>query len=216
MPRQRPTVLTVMGILNIVLGSLFVLCNICGGIGLLFGASGQGRQFQGGPNPFAEINELFNFLQAEIPSFVVIKVCELVVSLLASVLLVIAGIGLLSVRNWGRILSIAYSVIGILVTLGSLVFTLAIVNPATERFINARLAIGGQPGMNNTAFNSIVTVFSAVISMAYAIVLLIMMLLPSVSATFAGRSRTDDYDLDRPDDEDDLGRERRRGEEWHE
>jgi hypothetical protein len=213
MTRRRPTILTVMGTLNIVFGSIFLLCNLCCGMWLLLLSSDEAQAglFQDGRHQLAELIEKHAFFRANVPGFTTVEVVKVAVGLVACVLLIIAGIGLLNVKSWGRLLSLAYSILGILVTLGDLVFTLALVNPAEERFLQGRL----NPG--NAALNNVFSVLGAIIGMAYPVVLLIMMLLPSVSIALAGRARAEDYDPDRREDEDDdLGRERRRREEGQE
>jgi hypothetical protein len=217
MARRRPAVLTVMGILNIVFGSLGLLCNLCAGLSLLLSLGGamQAGQGQGGGNPFGEDPEMVAFLRAEVPGYAAVRVIQVVVGLATCVVLILAGIGLLKMQRWGRMLSIAYSIVGILVTLGSLVYTLALVNPAMGRFLAGRVAVNNLNSTQLLAIINVVTVAVAILSMAYDVILLIMVLLPSVSAAFAGRPQ--DYDLDRQDDEDDdLGRERRWREEGHE
>jgi hypothetical protein len=223
MARQRPAVLTVMGILNLVFGSLGLLCGLCGGIGFLFilGGAGQGGAgFGGGPNPFAAEADKWRFMSQEIPAFPAVRIGELVVGFLFSTCLIVSGIGLLNMRGWGRVLALLYSLFTILLTLGSLIFTLAVVNPVQQRWIlDFRRRNPGAPTndlLTDPTLVNILTVVGAVLSMIYAIVLLITMLLPSVSAAVAGRSPAADYDLDRGEDDDDLGRERRRRQEWNE
>jgi hypothetical protein len=209
-----------MGILNIVFGSLFLLCNLCVGVVLLVavGGSAQGGLFGPAENPFPD---MWNFMKAEVPAFAALTIGEVIANVLLSGCLIVAGIGLLGVQAWARALSIAYSVLTILTKIGSLIFTLAVVNPATARweqdYLRRHGLIGQASATGDAAFNNLLSVIGAVIGMAYAIVLLIMMLLPSVSASFAGREPAREYDLDRGDeDEDDLGHERRRREGWDE
>ncbi len=220
MARKRPTVLTVMGILNIVLGSLFLLCGLCGGVFLLaaFGGALDAKMFPGGVNP---LSDMWNFMKAEVPGFAVFTIAEMVVSMVLSVTLVVAGIGLLGFRNWGRVLSILYGIVTIVVKVGSLVFAIAVVNPATARWQqdfqrrHGGAAGMGQQNMGDSYMNNISSVFGTAVSMTYGIVLLIIMLLPTVSAAFARKYKADDYDVDRRDDEDDdLRRERRPREDW--
>ena len=107
-------------------------------------------------------------------------------------------------------LSIAYSILTILEKLGSLVFALALVNPAQARWAldYQRRHPGFEANVGNNPGECWCKVIGVVICLAYANVLLMMMLLPSVSAAVDARGRPDDYDLDRPEDEDDLGRDR--------
>jgi hypothetical protein len=207
-----------MGVLNIVFGSLYLLCNLClGGLLLLmFGGSIDAKAFPGGINPF---KDMWDFMQVEVPAFAVVTIGEIIANFALSVMLIIAGIGLLKVQSWGRALSIAYGVLTILVKLADIAFTIAVVNPATERWqqdFQRRHGVA-MAGQGDAYMNNIGWLVGVILSMGYGVVLLIMMLLPSVSAALAGPSRTEEYDLDRRDDlDDDLERERRRHEEWPE
>jgi hypothetical protein len=211
MARKRPAALTVMGILNIVFGSFGLICGICSGFGLLVDVSklAQGGQFQNGQNPFAETAAMQAFLRDQVPGYAAFQVVQVGQTLVLGLLLIIGGIGLLQIQSWGRVLSIVYSVIDIVATLASLLYTLALVNPATERFFQGK----PQPLGNATVLN-LISIFGAIIGVAYAVVLLIMMLLPSVAAAFARKHPADEYDLDRREEEDDLQRERRPRQEW--
>jgi hypothetical protein len=206
-----------MGILNIVFGSLFLLCNLCAGIILMVFLSSD--TFPGSVNPIAD---MWTFMKREVPAFAVVNVGQMAVGFCLSVVLIVAGIGLLYVKRWGRVLSIFYSLAAIVIQIGGLIFTLAIVNPATERWQQDFLRRHGGPMMRrdafgNSALNNVSAAGGAVVGMIYAIVLLIMMLLPSVSVALAAGRGPDNYDRGRYDDEeDDLGRERRRQEDWHE
>src|SRR5262249_39621715 len=131
MAEKRPTVLTVMGILNIVLGSLFLLCNLCGGVVVLMMASGSKMFEVQGIDVFGD---MWNFMKREVPAYPAITFGSLALNLVVDILLLIAGIGLLNVRSWGRVLSLIYSVITILMQIGMAIFTIAIVNPATARW----------------------------------------------------------------------------------
>jgi hypothetical protein len=211
MARKRPTVLTVMGILNIVFGSLFLFCNLCNGIGYVFLFAGPGLgAFQGKDNPFGELKELMDFWQNQVPGFAAVKVTEVVVGLVANTALLLGGIGLLKVKNWGRVLSILYSILEILVKVGSLIYTFTILNPATKRFLEGKARGAGRPQPGESLAEDIATIAVTGVLLAYALVLLIMMLLPSVSAAMAASTTTGDYEMDRQEDEDEyLERERR-------
>ena len=219
MARPRPTSVTVMGILNIIFGSLFLLCYLCNGVSLIMQSSNRGGGFGGANDPGVE---LMNQMQAEIPGFMAYQVGSSLLHLTLSILLLTSGIGLLNMANWARILCIFYAILTILSQIGALIFQLAYVNPAMNRWQQEFIARQGAAGRmgaadptGNVAMSNVQSVGGAVIGMIYAIVLLVIMLLPSVSAAFAGRSVYRDDDRERyEDDDEDLGRERRRRDEY--
>jgi hypothetical protein len=174
-----------MGILNIVLGSLFLLCYLCNGVSLLMQTSNLNQG--GGNDPGAE---LILQLQEEIPGFMVYQVSSSLLHLALSILLLTSGIGLLNVQRWARLGSIVYAVVTILVEIGALIYQLAFVNPVMNRVLEdilrrQHLRPGGGPPISGliTIIN-VVTVIVQILLMVYAIVLLIMMLRPSTAAAF--------------------------------
>ena len=52
---------------------------------------------------------------------------------------------------------------------------------------------------NDPTMNNVTGLFGEVLSTVYAVILLIMMVLPSVRAAFAGRQPADEFDRDRYD-----------------
>jgi hypothetical protein len=188
MVTKRPTVLTVMGILNIILGSLFLLCTLCTGIFVLMMVNRSSIFDVRGVNV---LGDMWDYMKREVPAYPAVTIGSVVEGLLADTLLVIAGIGLLNMQSWGRVLSIIYSVTTILMQVFTLIFTLAYVNPATERWQQdfARRVGGGIPagGMGgDSTLNNIGSLVGTFFAIAYAVVLLIMMLQPRVGAAFAG------------------------------
>ncbi len=204
MARQRPTAVTVMGILNIVFGSLSLLCLACSGIILLIMANQSGLG-----NP---VLELFEAMRREIPGYVPVTILSLTLGVLMAVLLIVAGIGLLNMRGWGRVLSIVYGIVTILTQIGAMIYQFAYVNPAMQR-VHENLPPAFRGGMSgDPTFNAIMSMLGAILGMVYAIVLLIMMLLPGVSAAFGrgGDNSGERYGHDRPEEGDDYERRRRR------
>jgi hypothetical protein len=197
-----------MGILNIVFGSIFLLCYVCSGLSLVTNAgAGGGGGFGGGMDQAA----MWNFMTNEVPGYVAFSAGNVLLNLLASILLLTSGIGLLNMRSWARVGSIVYSILTILMQIAALVYQLAFVNPAMTRFFREFAGRGGLPDMS--PFMTIITVISVivyVILMIYGIILLIVMLNPRVSAAFAGHAPVGEYEAERPDDGDDYERRRRR------
>jgi len=178
-----------MGILNIIFGSLFLLCYLCNGVSLIMQSSNRGGGFGGANDPGVE---LMNQMQAEIPGFMAYQVGSSLLHLTLSILLLTSGIGLLNMQRWARAGSIVYAVVTILVEIGALIYQLAFINPVMNRVLEdilrrQRVGPGGGPPISGliTIIN-VVTVIVQILLMVYAIVLLIMMLRPSAAAAFGG------------------------------
>jgi len=96
---QRPISVNVFGILNIVFacfGILGTVASLC----LLFGAAASN-------NPVAKV------IQENATYMAYLKVM-IPVGILASITLLVAGIGLLMLKNWARYLSIGFGIYGVL------------------------------------------------------------------------------------------------------
>jgi hypothetical protein len=176
-----------MGILNIVFGSLFLLCYLCNGVQLIMQSSGKAGGFGGANDPGVE---LANQMQAEIPGLMVHQVSTTLLHLALSVLLLSSGVGLLNMQHWARVGSIVYAVVTIILEIGNLIYQLAFINPVMKRVLEDMLrrdhrGPGGGPEIG-TLMNiiTVITVIVYILLMVYAIVLLIMMLRPSVAAAF--------------------------------
>src|SRR5436309_1238936 len=107
MPRQRPPVLTTMGILNIVFGSIFLLCFLCDGGQFAINSSSARRPRAIFRDPAAEVLQA---LQAEVPGYTAFQVSRILFSMGLAILLLTAGIGLLNMQRWARVGSIVYAI----------------------------------------------------------------------------------------------------------
>lgn len=222
MNKQRPTAVTVMGILNIIFGALFLLCFLCSGASLLMQMSGARMGGGGLGDANDPTAQMWNFMKTEIPGFMAVQVASLVVHLLLTLLLLMSGIGLLNMQGWARIGSIFYAITSILVEIASLFYQLVYVNPAMNRWLQRelqRIRVPGAPPAPDVSFfataMNVGSIIGAVILVSYGVVLLIMMLLPKVSAAFAGGGRVETY-KERDEEYYDEGFERRRREDWSE
>jgi hypothetical protein len=208
MPRKRPAAVTTLGVLNIVFGSLGLVGSLC--CGTVFGIvySAARTPTPGGLN-LAE--ELLN-----VRPFVTYSIMQMLFSVLLSLLMLISGIGLLTVQNWGRILALITSTLTIFLSFAALIYLFVFVNPALEeyqRWANQRINQWEQarfgrgfvmrptpPPMGDPVLVTISSVFNAVLNVGYSVVVIIVLLLPHVSATFSGRSPREEF---APDDDDD-------------
>ena len=161
----RPTIVTVFGVLNI----LFALL---GGFGILATAAMLSMQ-DTSSNPVMQIMK-------DSPAFAAWMKLSLPLGVLSCVAVLVAGIGLLLMKSWGRVLSIAYGIFSIVFGLAGLaVNVLFLLRPLLEQASReqgpqAMAAIGGAVG----------GVMGGCIGMIYPILLPFFMTRPKVVAAF--------------------------------
>jgi hypothetical protein len=163
---QRPTAVTVFGILNIVFAA-FGLFGVLASV-LLFTAFGANSN-----NPVLQIVR-------DSPAYAAWMKFSVVQGLVASGVLLAAGIGLLMLKPWARILSIAYGIYAILMILvGTVVNYLFLVQPMMDQ---ARGMHG--PEMMGAMSGAVGSMFGSCFGLIYPILLLIFMTRQNVAAAF--------------------------------
>jgi hypothetical protein len=219
MARRRPTVVLVFGILNIVFGAIGFLCLGLGAIGMV--AAGQLAKGIPGADPLEQIQRM----NREIPGYTAILTAQIGCQLLLTLVLLASGIGLLFMKPWARWAAILFSWATIVLSLAGLVFSLAVVNPTQQR-VQAQMLnemrirnpgnLGG-PGTpppmgaldpkSQEIIGAASAILGAVISVGYALALLLALSGRSVAAAFASqpprRRRLDrERELEEEEDED--------------
>jgi hypothetical protein len=111
LPPRRPTSVTVLAVLHLVFGGFGLLFGLCSGVMLAVGPV----NFVPAPPPGAATKTPFptdlaarqqRFLEQKIPYYKAITAGQIVVWLIFSGILIVAGIGLFGLRPWSRTLSI--------------------------------------------------------------------------------------------------------------
>ena len=200
MKPERPIVVLVLAILNIIFGSLGTLAMCCVGamtvfLGVVFSNAPAGAK----PPPFPPDVLVY---------FAIVVVSHLVMSLL----LLASGIGLLNMRAWARRASIAYGIVTIAMSIINMPVSIVFVAPQMEKWQKAvqeeaqkqqRQGQGIRYQSNQSPLaNAASSIGGAIIGMAYAIALLVVKFLPQVRDAFEGRRARRRVDWDRePDDE---------------
>ncbi len=191
-PRNRPTALVVLGILNLVLGALGIVGGLCGAASLaILPALGSAIPTPPqGPNPFNEISRMYD----GIPGFYWISAFQIVVQVALAILLLVAGIGLLQMKPWSRSACFIYAAAMIVVTLLGTAFTAILVTPAVQKWSvefqeKMRAQAGGQPVpavpfMMNGPTSTFMTAMSSLLWLAYPIALFIVLTRPSIKQVF--------------------------------
>jgi hypothetical protein len=128
---KRPAIITVVGILNTIFGSLGLLSIICCGPFSFFDTqqlmkamapqAAAAAQQPGNENPMANMKD--------VPGYMTFVSAGLAVSALTGSLLLASGIGLLRMKRWGRALGFTYAIVGILWGSGAAVINQKLVGP---------------------------------------------------------------------------------------
>jgi hypothetical protein len=175
---QRPTPVTIFGILNIIFGVLGILSIF--GMLALFAIIGSDSD-----NPVIQAMQTNPAIQVmKNPSYAAYFKFSMVLGLAACVVLLISGIGLLKFKPWARMLCIIYGVYGIISVIGSSIANYYfLIQPmlqkaATEQGPDAAGAMGGITGGT----------YGSCIGIIYPVCLLYFMTRPNVIAAFNSSS----------------------------
>lgn len=200
--QKRPAPVTVIGYLNIIFGILWILGFLCGGLGLLmlvaiFNSTAIDAEPEGKWSK-EMLQTLINSHIEHIPYITEVTVAEVLFLFAMTLLLLIAGIGLLRMKSWARKACIFYGVVTLLVYLALLGYNIAVVSPnmgAVKDDLTDWLANNPNPkgqtinplGDSSAGANIISTSVGTCLWSIYPIIVLILMLLPSVAAAFHPR-----------------------------
>ena len=150
-----------------------------------------------------EMQERMEKLQREkLPGYPATQYLSLGFDMVLSILMIVGGIGLVMMKSWGRMLSLAYAGLSILYHIYSLVYAYAFVVPLLNTFFEEEAARNKALAPMVSAMKAVVIaspVLGAIV-VIYPIVVIIIMMLPSVSAAFRAKP-----ELEAPADEYDEG-----------
>jgi hypothetical protein len=216
MRRIRTTPILVIAILHLTGGTVGLLSSICTCGSLLIVDSFSSLMpapptfptRPGQPSPLLtppNANEVMKYLNDNVPGFRAFTIGGLAISFLLDILLLSAGIGLLKMQPWARWLSLVYAAISILFRVGSFIYQLGWVLPATQALYAKFMAATGLSSL--MIISSGAGAVGTLLVVIYPIAVIIVMLLPSTAAAFRGELpvRNDDrneneeeeYDEDR-------------------
>jgi hypothetical protein len=208
MRRARPAAVLVIAILHFVGGGIGILYDLCGLAGQVLKTAIMSGSFGPMPQNNGQLGSMQD-LETRIPGYQAMQYAQLSAGLVLSGFMIVAGVGLVQMRPWGRFLSIVYAVVSIVTHIGEDIYNFGYVVPGMQSLM--RDAAAKEPQLAKTGFGSMMESFVMIgpalqaLLIIYPIVVLIIMLLPSVRAAFlappvAPRS-ADDFDEDEPDEE---------------
>jgi hypothetical protein len=193
MPLQRPLSVTVLGVLHLVFGVLGLIC----------GAAGLGFQSTGGQKQMTELlkqqlpdqkedwefAERFNEgVEGLLPWYRTYEAVTSVVDLGISLVLVVAGLGLLRMAPWGRTASFLYVALSLATQTAAIVVDAAVLTPAQNRWLDAeeQRDPAQKTRVDANRSNLAETIGPSLIGFAYPVIVLIILTRPSVAAAFRG------------------------------
>lgn len=203
------TAATVMGVLNIIFGSLGLLGTICGGVAMIglfamFSAAKGNMK----PGEAEKVNELISLFLDNIPGFVPFLAITYIIGFILALGQLISGIGLLKMNEWARKMSLGIAAVAILVQLGSLGFTIAVLQPGVEKAQQAIMAEARKQNPNAPAVppqNPLASIGGSVIGsifgLIYPIATFIVLMNPGVVAAFQGKRKVQGRYEEPEDDE---------------
>jgi hypothetical protein len=188
--RRPPAPVTVLGILHLVGGGLGLLSGICGGLYQLASSASGGSPFGLAAAQQGAAGVVMKAIE-NVPGQKAVTAVQLVVDLALSVMLVVAGIGLLRMRPWARSLSLVYAPLSILFHIFSLVWALGFVMPVVQEVVAAELAKNPPPQDAAALMGARIGMIAGLlgqVTVIYPIVVLCILLSPSVAAAFRGEA----------------------------
>lgn len=186
---NRPTSVTVIAILQLVFGGLCGILTICGGAMQATGFSDKmNQQNQGlGNNEQLQVQkDLQKKMEDAQPS----KILSLGGPMVITLMMILSGIGLLSMQTWARTLALLYGGVHIAFILFNTAFYFLVTMPAiTKAFESIKIANEQQ----RTIYESmkimlVVGGLMQLIVLIYPIIVLTLMSRPKVAAAFRGES----------------------------
>lgn len=187
---QRPAPVIIVAVLNFLFGGMGLFGSFCGAFAVLvmpallqsLPAPPAG---QPGPKDLAAVFD-------SIPGYYPFMIGSLLLSLVMSVVLIAAGVGLLQMRSWGRTATLVFAVYTVLSTAAGLVYSITYVNPAMEKWvaqIQAKAGPGAPPPNPAGNIGGVVGgIVGALFNFGFAILVFVLLNLPDVRRAFARAS----------------------------
>jgi hypothetical protein len=197
MKKDLPVIVLIVAILHFVGGGLSLLFDCVGAVSLASGGGTALIKKTGIPTTApgqAEPVDMEALMRERVSSFTAFSIARLVFDTILSVMLIVAGIGLLKLQSWARSLSIAYALLSILFHLGEVAYNYAFLVPVTIEGI--RLSYEGMPEPQRSQLLQMMPVMSAfmwfvplfhLLYVIYPIIVLILLTRKRVVEAFAGR-----------------------------
>ncbi|HEV3236893.1 MAG TPA: hypothetical protein VGZ25_07885 [Gemmataceae bacterium] len=196
MKRARPAIIMVFAILHLVFGGLGIFIDICSGITQ---ASGGAKVFTVGNNPqqVEQQQTIQTTIEDRLPAYKAYMYGSLAVSFFLSTSLLVAGIGLLSMKPWARILSLVYAFVSLLEKIVRVIYSVMFLLPVYDEILTKLAEDRNQPFLaTGMKFGLILGVAMIFVTMIYPLAVLIAMLTSTARKAMQPGSPGDQNSLD--------------------
>jgi len=154
---------------------------------------------------FDELDEQGQFLAREVPHQSMVMLAINVVLVIASLALLVSGVGLLIMRPWGRMLCLAAALVLATVTTAEIIYDVIFLVPATKKFdehLEKKRVAQKQAAPPMSKMDAVVFVLAltALLGVGYPILAIVVMMTAPVRAAYAG-APADEHDRYRSDDD---------------
>jgi hypothetical protein len=201
---KKPVGLMVFGILNIVIGSLGLLCNVCAGVQTFTGNAFQptpAQQAKGVPFSAEDLTKKLQArLDAEVPHNTKITVAQLAILMILCVVLIFGGVSLIRAKPIARFLCTTFCVGVILLEIAALAYYFVSTKPVADAWLAHDIPPDTPPVVANAMAVGLIVgvILGALFWIGYAIILLIYVMLPgtgrALTGASSGQSAEDIYD----------------------
>jgi hypothetical protein len=140
--RERPAAVLVIAILQFVGGGLGLLQDVSGAVMQATGAGqSMAKAFTPPAPPGGKPVEAFDadaFMKERIPHYSIYLWSHFTLDTLLCLLMILSGIGLLQMKQWGRRLAFGYAAYSILLRLWTVLYTVLFINAVTVEMVTAQ------------------------------------------------------------------------------
>jgi hypothetical protein len=201
--KKKSALLITMGIMSMVIGALGLICGLVQG-----GSNFTIKAMAKTPSPVGNtLRDMAKFIERELPYWFEIEITKAAMMVLLAVLVMIAGIGLIAHKGWGRWLAVLYGFFMLILQITYAVYQFAFLMPVMEKWQRTQVGMVRPAGYDT---GTAVGVFiGALLWSAFAIALAVSMLLPAAGTAVQPPSRRADREWDEEDDLENRPRRRR-------
>ncbi len=191
MPTKRPGSVTAAAVMSIVYGSLFTVCGLCGLAALALQSAGNNLFAGGNPQQEQFQKQVQDALERDAPAYQAVQVGGTILGLFEAIAMLIAGIGLLGMNGWARLLALITAVIAMASGIFQIVYALAFIIPTANEAMQ-RIPAPANAGPQGGDFIRVLiggmyaaTVVFHIVWIIYMLIILLLLRRRNVRAAFA-------------------------------